>query len=214
VTGTRDVDWTAVERRGRRLNWLALAAIPVFFGALVVLMGRFAFWEGSSAWLAVGAFVLYALVLQVLSAAVPRLRARTGQAFRIQYALRHRVDPGAELRAKTDSYARRMAANGWLAWLFPCTPIGFLLGARWDRPLLAVPAASVVVAAAVAVLLWWRRQAAAARRWVADAPGPDRNFPPLKAWERWTSGRRLLWMMLGFVLLAVLVSTVAIVLLD
>jgi len=208
VTETRDVDWAGVERRGRRRNWLALVVVPLFFGAVVLLTGKYAFWEGSHAWWAVGGFVVYAAVLQVLSVATPRLRARTGQAFRIQYALRHGVDPGPELREKTDRYARRMAGNGWLAWLFPFTPIGFLLGGRWNRPLLAVPAAIVLVAAAAAVLLWWRRQAAAARCWAEDPPGPERELPPLGAWERWLTGRRFMWLLLGFVVVTVLAGTV------
>jgi hypothetical protein len=205
-----DVDWAEVERRGRRSNWLALPAVPLFFGAVVLLTGKYAFWEGTQAWLAVGAFVVFAVVMQVLSMVVPRFRARAGASFRIQYALRHRVDPGPELREKADRYAAQMAGNSWIAWLFPWWPIALVLTARWDAPARAVPSALVIVACVVALTVWWRRQTGAARRWVADPPGPARELAAPGRWARWMSGRRLLWLMLG-VVVATAASTAVLV---
>jgi hypothetical protein len=208
VTGTHDVDWAQVERRGRRLNWVALLALPAFFAAIVLLTGGYAFWTGGVAWMAVGVVVAYALLLQALSVAVPRFRARTGQGFRIQYALQQHLDPGPDLREKTDRYARRMAGTGWFAWLFPILPLSFVLDGTWDRPLRAVPATVVLFGCAVAMTLWWRRQAAAAARWCADVPGPVRELPPPSRWERMLTGRRVAWtigalLVLGFALGAV-----------
>jgi hypothetical protein len=205
MTGTQDVDWAEVERRGRRLNAVALLALPTFFAAIVLLTGGYAFWTGSVAWVAVGVVVLYVVVIQALSVAVPRFRARTGPGLRIQYALQHHIDPGPELRGKTDRYARRMAGNRWFAWLFPALPLSFVLDGRWDRPLQAVPAAFVLVGFAVGVMLWWRRQAVAGARWVADMPGPVRELPPPSRWERMLTGRRVGWaigvlLVVGFVL--------------
>jgi hypothetical protein len=199
MTETRDVDWGEVERRGRRNNWFALFAVPAFLGAVVALTGRYAFWEGGKAWLVVAAFFAFGLAMQALNAVTPRLRARSGQAFRIQYALRHRVDPGPDLRDKADRYARRMAGMGWMAWFFPFAPVGFLIQGRWDHPLLAVPATVVLGGCVLALVLWWRRQTAAARRWVDDLPGPGREIPPLGRWERWMTGRRLMCIILAVV---------------
>jgi hypothetical protein len=209
---TADVDWADVERRGRRQNWLALPAVPLFFGAVVVLTGKYAFWEGSDAWLAIGAFVVFALVMQLLGVLVPRFRARARESLRIQYALRHRVDPGPELREKTDRYAGQMAGNAWIVWLFPWWPISLLITARWDSPAWAVPAAVVIVACTAAITVWWRRQTGAARRWVADPPGPARELTAPGRWARWTSGRRLVLLMLGVIAVAVAFTAVLVVL--
>ena len=206
MTETRDVDWGEVERRGRRNNWFALFAVPAFLGAVVALTGKYAFWEGGKAWLVVAAFFAFGLAMQALNAVTPRLRARSGQAFRIQYALRHRVDPGPDLRDKADRYARRMAGNGWLVWLFPFLPLSFLVNGHWDRPLQAVPSAIVIVGCAAALMLWWRRQAAAAARWLADRPGPERDLPPVTRYERWSTGRRFIWLMIALVALGVLLG--------
>jgi hypothetical protein len=206
VTEIQDVDWAEVERRGRRLNWLAFLGVPVFFAAIVLLTGGYALWKGTGAWAAVGALTLYLVVMQALSIVVPRFRTRTGQAFRLQYALRHRVDPGPDLREKTDGYARRMAGNAWFVWLVPFLPLSFLLDGQWDRPLQAVPSAIVLVGSAVAMMLWWRRQARAARQWLADRPGPERDLPPLTRYERWLTGRRLIWLMVALVGLGVVLG--------
>jgi hypothetical protein len=203
-----DVDWAEVEQRGRRLNWLALPAVPLFFAAVVLLTGGYAFWEGAAAWTAVGVFMLFAVVMQALGLAVPRFRARARQSLRIQYALRHRIDPGPELRETTDRYAGRMAANAWFVWLLPWLPVSFLLNGRWDSLGRAIPSALVIVGCAVALVLWWWRQGKAARQWVADPPGPPREMPPPHRWERWTTGRRLVWLALGVV--AVMIGSTAV----
>jgi hypothetical protein len=125
------------------------------------------------------------------------LRSRTSEQaarnLRFRHALLHRVDPGPGLREKVDVSARQLSTVGWLWWVFLLTPVSFLLQGRWDRPLVAVPAAVVLAGAVVAFVLWWRRSAAAARRWVADPPGPDRAVPSPSRRERWVSGRRLIW---------------------
>ena len=203
-----EVDWADVERRGRWHNWLALPAVPLFFGAVVLLTGKYAFWEGSAAWLAVGAFIVFAVVMQVLSLAVPRMRTRAAESFRIQYALRHRIDPGPDLRDKTDRYAAQMAGNAWIVWLFPWWPVALLFTARWDSPARTVSAVVVIVACAVAITVWWRRQTGAARRWVADPPGPARELAAPGRWARWLSGRHLLWLMLGIVVATAAVTAV------
>ena len=207
-----DVGWAEVERRGRRWNWLALPLLPAFLGAIVGLTGGFGFWEGRSAWVALGLYALAFVVLQVVAVALPRLRTRQGQGYRIQYALRQHVDPGPDLRETTDVYARRMAGNGWMAWLFPFVPVSWLLAGQWDRPWVAVPSALVLVGCALAMTLWFRRQASAARRWVEDPAGPDRVGPEPKNWERWLFGRRLLWLMLGLFLITTVLAAVVSVL--
>jgi hypothetical protein len=193
-----DIDWAEVERRALHRQLLGLLVVPVVLGSIVLLTGKFTFWQGADAWWVVGGFTAYAVVAMAASRATLRIRRRADQGLRVQYAMRHHVDPGPELREKVDRYARMMAGNGWMTWLIPFTPGCFLLGARWDRPLVAVPAILVVVAVVVALVLWWRRLVAAARRWVADPPGPERDAYALKGWERWVSGRRLLWLLLGF----------------
>ena len=200
------VDWTAVERRGRRWNWLGVLPLAGFFAAVVLLTGKYAFWEGSAAWVAISVFPVVVLALQLIKRASPRVRARSAEGLRMQYALRHHVDPGPGLRERTDVYARRMAGNGRLGWLLPFTPVGFLLQGRWDHPLLAVPSAFVVVAAVVALMLWWRRQTVAARQWWTDPPGPARDIAPPSRWERWIFGPRLGWVLIAIVVLAVVAS--------
>jgi hypothetical protein len=205
------VDWARVERDGFRRNWLALLGVPAFFGAVVALTGRYAFWAGSRAWLVVAALVAFGLAMQAVNTARPRLRARAAESFRLQYALRHRIDPGPDLRGKLDRYARRIADLSWITWLVPFLPVTFLLQGRWHRPLVAVPAAVVLLGFTAAIVLWWRRQTAAGRRWVDDPPGPDRDPPPLHRWERRLSGRRLMWILLGMLVLAAVVPLVAFV---
>jgi hypothetical protein len=152
---TPDVDWAEVERRGRRRNLLGFVIVPAFFGGTVLLTGRFAFWEGAAAWVALGGFLVLTLGVAVVMLATPRLRARTGESVRMQYALRHHVDPGPDFRERTDAYARGMAVTGWLGWAFPLVLVTYFVQAQWDRPLLAVPSALVLVAAVVAYVLWW-----------------------------------------------------------
>jgi hypothetical protein len=40
-------------------------------------------------------------------------------------------------------------------------------------------------------------------------PGPDREIPPLGRWERWMTGRRLMWLLLALVVFAAAIPLVA-----
>jgi hypothetical protein len=206
------VDWSAVERDARRSAVWAVVGFAAFFASLVPLTGGFAFWEGRTAWIVVGLFVAAGIVLQVALLLRSRTSERAARNLRFRYALLHRVDPGPGVREKVDLAARQLSTVGWLWWVFPLTPVSFLLQGRWDRPLVALPAAVVLVGAVVAFVLWWRRSAAAARRWVADPPGPHRAVPPPSRRERWVSGRRLVWVFVAVFALAVLGSLVLVLL--
>jgi hypothetical protein len=206
------VDWSAVERDARRSAVWAIVGFTAFFASLVPLTGGFAFWEGRAAWIVVGLFVAVGIVLQVLVLLRSRTSERAARNLRFRYALLHRVDPGPGVREKVDLAARQLSTVGWLWWVFPLTPVSFLLQGRWDRPLVALPAAVVLVGAVVAFVLWWQRSAAAARRWVADPPGPHRAVPPPSRRERWVSGRRLVWVLVAVFALAVLGSLVLVLL--
>jgi hypothetical protein len=209
VSGSvEQVDWSAVERDARRSAVWAVVGFAAFFASLVPLTGGFAFWEGRTAWIVVGLFVAAGIVLQVALLLRSRTSERAARNLRFRYALLHRVDPGPGVREKVDLAARQLSTVGWLWWVFPLTPVSFLLQGRWDRPLVALPAAVVLVGAVVAFVLWWRRSAAAARRWVADPPGPHRAVPPPSRRERWVSGRRLVWVLVAVFALAVLGSLV------
>jgi hypothetical protein len=213
VSGSvEQVDWSAVERDARRSAVWAIVGFTAFFASLVPLTGGFAFWEGRAAWIVVGLFVAVGIVLQVLVLLRSRTSERAARNLRFRYALLHRVDPGPGVREKVDLAARQLSTVGWLWWVFPLTPVSFLLQGRWDRPLVALPAAVVLVGAVVAFVLWWQRSAAAARRWVADPPGPHRAVPPPSRRERWVSGRRLVWVLVAVFALAVLGSLVLVLL--
>lgn len=211
MTEHEDVDWAEVERRGRRLQLVSAVPFVVGLAALVGLTGRWFLWEGAPAWIAAGLFAGAVLVLQVIAWTITRRRANHLEAFRIPYAVRHGVDPGPGVRAKADSYARRMAANGWLVWLLPFAPLGLLLQGRWDRPLVAVPSAIVLAGFVVALTVWWRRTSAAARRWVNAPPGPSRSQEPPR-WERWVTGRGLARILVGLVAVGTVAVLVAVAL--
>ena len=211
MTGQRDVDWAQVERRGRRLQLVSVVPFVVGLAALVGLTGRWFLWEGAAAWIAVGLFAGSVLVLQVIVRTVTRRRAGYLEAFRIPYAVRHGIDPGPVVRERADSHARRMAANGWVVWLLPFAPPGLLLQGRWDRPLVAVPAALVLVGFFVTLIVWWRRTSAAARRWTSDPPGPSRSREPPR-WERWITGRGLARILVGLVTVGTVAVLVAVAL--
>ena len=202
MTDPRVVDWAAVERRGRRTDWLALPLLMVFFAALVALHDRWAVWEGAAAWVAISVLALLVAIGQLAALANPRLRSRSAQGHRIGYALRHRIDPGPELRSRVDVQARYLVGVGWLLWLVPIGPLGLLVGARWDRPVTTVPAALVVVGAAVLAAVWWRRRVGWARRWVEDPPGPERDVPPPGRRERWVTRPRSAVLAMAAVLVA------------
>jgi hypothetical protein len=208
------LDWTEAERQARRSAvWSGLLA-TAFFGSVVLLTGGFAFWEGRAAWIVVGLLVTPMVVLQVVGIVRSRTSERTAQGLRFRYALLHRVDPGPGLREKVDVYARQMSTLGWLAWVLPLTPLSFLAAGRWDRPLVAVPAALVLVGIGAAYAAWWRRSTVAARAWVADPPGPPREVPPPTRRERMGSGRGFAWLFLSLFVLIVLASVAAVALLG
>jgi len=204
------LDWTEAERQARRSAVWSVLLAAVFFGSVVLLTGGFAFWEGRAAWIAVGLFVAPMVVLQVVGLVRSRTSERTRHALRFRYALLHRVDPGPGLRERVDVYARQLSTLGWLAWIFPLTPLSFLGAGRWDRPLVAVPAALVLVGISVAFAVWWRRSTVAARAWVADPPGPPREVPPPTRRERWGSGRGFVWLFL-ILFVVIVVASVAVV---
>jgi hypothetical protein len=206
------MDWSSVERDARRSAVWAIVGFAAFFASLVPLTGGFAFWEGRAAWIAVGLFVAVGIVVQLVVILRSRTSERAARNLRFRYALLHRVDPGPGVREKVDLAARQLSTVGWLWWVFPLTPVSFLLQGRLDRPLVALPAAVVLVGAVVAFVLWWQRSAAAARRWVADPPGPHRAVPPPSRRERWVSGRRLVWVLVAVFALAVLGSLVLVLL--
>jgi hypothetical protein len=202
-----DVDWAEAERRGRRIDLLAAPLVGLVFAAMVVLRdGEFAFWEGRAAWLAAAVPMVVVLVVQVLSHTVPRLRARQGQAHRIQHTLRAHVDPGPEIRSRLDVQARYLASISWVVRVFPLAPLGLLLTARWDRPATTVPAALVLVAGVVGFTVFYRRLTTAAQRWVAEPPGPPRHVPPPGRRERWMTSPRLFLGVIGAVVVLGLVA--------
>jgi hypothetical protein len=133
-------------------------------------------------------------------------RARDG--YRLVYALQEHVDPGSGLREKVDRQAGYMTRIVWFRWWLLLFPRGLLVGAPWDRPLIAVPSALVLVAGVVAWALYLRRPYGFARRWVADPPGPPREMPPPRRWERWISGWRLVWVFAVLLVTAIGVGVV------
>ncbi|MDP5183010.1 hypothetical protein QOZ88_10195 [Blastococcus sp. BMG 814] len=167
-----------------------MPGVALLFACLVTLQGRWAVWEGAAAWVAIGVLTAIVLIGQLVVLLSPRLRARSAGAHRIGHALRHRLDPGPELRERADVRARYQAGVGWLVWFVPLGPAGLPLGARWDRPVSTVPAALLVAGGAVGFVVWWRRRVEEARRWLADPPGPPREVPPPGRVERWSTRPR------------------------
>jgi hypothetical protein len=202
------IDWDEIERRERRTNWPAYLALVAVFVAIVLLSGRFAFWEGRAAWIALAVFLAIPLLLQLVAVLRPPTGPRA-RMLRFRYALIHRADPGPGVREKVDVAARQLAGMRWVLWLFPFAPLGMLLGARWDRPLTTVPAALVLVGGAALFVVYWLRMTTAARRWVADPPGPEREVPPPTRRERLTSGPAVKWTILGLVVVGVLIGLVS-----
>ncbi|WP_299957764.1 hypothetical protein [uncultured Modestobacter sp.] len=199
------VDWTAVDRRGRRQDAVAVVCLTAFFASLVALTGGLGFVEGTAAWWALAGYLGFFAVLLVLQRTVPRMRRNAVRGHRFMHALREHIDPGPELRDMADVYARRQARLRGVVWLFPLPVVGMLLGGRWDRPFLAVPAAVLLALLAAAGAGLVHRQVRAARRWVADPPGPIRDVAPPNGLERWTGGRRLV----GLVVVCMLVAFAA-----
>jgi hypothetical protein len=204
------IDWSEVVRRARarepRLA-VALAAVTAgWAGASDRLVGA----AGTAKWIVVAVYVLFFVALLVTQRLHPRMRARAGEGYRVQYALREHVDPGPGLREKVDRQAAHLTRIVWFRWwLLLFIPTGVLVAAPWDdQPLIVVPSALVLVAGVVAWARSSRRLCAAARRWVADPPGPPREMPAPNRWERWISGWQFLWL---FLFLLVAATGVAVV---
>jgi hypothetical protein len=213
VTEQTQVDWDDVETRARRRELLAVPVLLAVLGALFGLMGRFAFWEGRAAWIALAVYAGLFVVTLAVSRMRPELRDRQRGAYRLQHAVAHHVDPGPELRDKADALVRRLLALSWSRWwIYLVIPVGPLLTARWGRPLLTVPCALVVVSATVALALAMRRSQLTARRWAESPPGPPREIGPPVGWERWLTARRTGLVLLVLFLVAVAGGTAVIVL--
>jgi hypothetical protein len=173
------VDRAEVERRTRArepLFVLVLVAVAVgWAGVSDRLVGV----ADTAKWIVVAGYVLVFVALLVAQRLPPRLRARARDGYRLMYSLQEHVDPGPGLREKVDRQAGYMTRINWFRWwLLLFLSAGLLVGAPWDRPLIAVPSALVLVAGVVAWALYLRRFYGAARRWVADPPGPPREMPP------------------------------------
>ena len=203
MTTTPDVDWAAVEQRGRRVDLLAMAAVVAWFGSMAALTDGLFGWSGTGARWVVAGYVALFVLLMVLQRTVPALRRNVVVGRRVQYGMQHHVDPGPGAREKADLYARRQARLGWVVWTSLLLPVAVLANGRWDRPAVAVPAALVFLTVTAAAVLHVHRQVRWAQRWVADPPGPAREVPAPTAVDRWTSGRRLLLAGLGVVLVGV-----------
>ncbi|MCZ2820096.1 hypothetical protein O2V63_07140 [Modestobacter sp. VKM Ac-2977] len=175
MSSSQDVDWVAVERRARLWGWGTVLLWTGWLAAIVVLTGSWALWTGRAAWVAVAAFSAIPLIGQALVQTVPAWRRSQARTARATAAVHRHVDPGSGLRSRADALARQLARNAWAPWLFLALPVLFLLDGRWERPVLAVPAAVAVVAGLLAHILWSRRNQRDARRWLTDPLGPVRE---------------------------------------
>lgn len=186
-----DVDWNEGETRARRRDLLAAPLVLIALAGLFGLTGRVAFWEGRAGWLALAIYAGAFAAILLCTRFRPRLRAKQSDAYRLRYAVAHHLDPGPHLRERADALVRRQGAVSWFRWWFYLAiPLGPLMTARWDRPLVTVPSALVVVAATLVAALAVRRWQRNARRWAASPPGPPREIGPPIGWERWLTGRR------------------------
>ncbi|WP_104526234.1 hypothetical protein [Blastococcus atacamensis] len=183
------VDWAAAERRARARQPVVLLVLLGLIGGIYALTGQFLL-PGRAGLLLAAAYVLGFVVLLAVARLHPRLRERTAQGYRVQHALRHRLDPGPGAREKADRLAMQTVGIVWMRWwlLPPLVAVGPLVGAPWDRPLVAVPGALALLAGVLAWALQYRRLWLDARRWVADPPGPAREMPDLPTWVRWLGG--------------------------
>ena len=175
----------------------------------MLLTGGYAGLHGTAAWALLAAVAGSATAVALLAPVVPALARRSAEVARMRSALHARVDPGPDLRARVDVYARRVLRLHWVGRVMPVLPAVLLLQGRWDRPATALPAAVALIAGYAALALWHQRQTIAAARWVADRPGPLRAVPAPPWWEPWLDGRRLLGLVGGYVLLVVVVTLLA-----
>ena len=193
----RGIDWVEAERRELRRELLGFLGLAAFFVGMVLVTGGVGFATGGGAWAVVGVLLAFFLLMSAISRLTPRLRTKSSDGYRIQVALRQRIDPGPELRARTDRHARYMAGIAWVVWVVPLGPLDFLLDGRWNRPAAAAAGTVLLVGATSAWMLQVRRQVLAARRWVAEPPGPPREALPPTTAERWLTGRRGLAVLMG-----------------
>jgi hypothetical protein len=207
-----EIDWAQVEREERRRQWWGWPFLATFFIGMTLVRGRFVHWSGRAGWLALGIWMAVFVVLAGLSLVVPRLRTRNATAYRVQAALRRHLDPGPDLRARVDRMARYTAGRAWIAYLVLLGPAGMLLGGRWDHPLPTAVGAVLLLVSTAAWSWWWLRLRTHARRWLADPPGPPREMPPVTRVERWTSGRRVVWIFLALLALAFACGLLAVLL--
>lgn len=181
---TEDVDWAAVERRGRRLQWLAAPLFPLYVLAIVGVDSRFDTLPALLGWVVLVAAVLVVVGLAVVGRG-PDRRRRAAEARRIQYAIRHRVDPGPDLRERADRQARTFARSSWLGLVFPMLLVSYALNGRWDHPVRTSLALLVTGSCFLGVSWWYLSQARAARRWLTDPPGPARVAEADPSARRW-----------------------------
>jgi hypothetical protein len=214
ATPGKDVDWTEVERRGRSREPLFVLLVAAVAAGWAGASEQLFFARGTAKWIVAAGYVLFFVALMAAQRLHPGLRARAGEGHRVQYALRTHVDPGPDLRGKVDRQAAYMSRMVWFRWwLLLFIPAGILVGAPWaEHPLVVVPSALVLVTGVVMWALFMRRLYAAARRWVADPPGPAREMPEPRRWERWITGWRFLWSLLLFVAAAAGLAVLAVVL--
>jgi hypothetical protein len=213
MTAAPEIDWDDAERQRRRLDLLTLPAVVGWFAGIVLLTGKYAFWRGGAAWLAVVGYGVVLLVLLALARTLPRLQEKQAAANRAQVALRRHADPGPDVRERADRQARAMVRNRWFRWwLVFVVPLGSFAAGRWTHPATAVPGALLQVAVAAAWAVWWRHRQADALRWVQDPPGPAREAPPLTRAERWLTGRRVLLLVGVLVAVSFVVGVLAAVL--
>jgi hypothetical protein len=203
---TAAVDWREVERRSRAREPIGVLLIGAVFIGWAASTDHLVGVAGTAKWLLVGGYLLCLVGMLAASRLHPRLRTNAAAGHRMQYALRHHVDPGPELRERLDQQAAYLDRIVWFRWwVVFLIPAGYLMSARWDRPLVTVPAAIVVVGVVAWAAIHLRRTYAAAKRWVADPPGPARQMPSLAGWQRWASS----WWFFGS-LLAVIAFVIGI----
>jgi hypothetical protein len=202
-------DWSGSVRRLRREELVAAPAGALFFAGLVLLTGRFGFWEGARAWVAAGAGLALAWsVVAVVALTGGRDRWRSGHL--VQAALRLHADPGPELRERADAQAGHLVEVRHVGWLTLAGPLFLLAAGQWAQaPGRAAAGAVVVVALGAAYCVFWRRRVADAQRWVATPPGPPRPAPPTSAAIRWARPARVLLVVLGVLVLGVVAGVVA-----
>ena len=209
MTTADAVDWTAVDRRGRRQAWAAVPVLPLFLAAVVadndLLDG-----VGWGVGLPVLAVVTLGLLAVTARQQAPVRRARADEAVRVQYALLHQVDPGPALRERVDRQAGHFAEIRWLGVAYPLLAVTFLDPGEWARSTWALLADVLLAGAFLALSWWWLRQTRAARRWLADPPGGSRARPAPAGWERYLGRRWLGIAAVGCLVLGVVFGPLAV----